>query len=107
MDNFVLLLIALLVLQILDAYTTLKVIDLGGGEGNPIMQKLFNKFGMKQVFAVKGAFVIWMGYLAGKDNIYWLYGLVAIYVAVIVNNFIAIRKQKEINKRLVMNRLNA
>ena len=107
MDNLILLLIALFILQILDAYTTLKVIDLGGGEGNKLTLKLFNTFGIKPVLFVKCFFVVWMGYLAGKDNIYWLYGLVAIYVAVIVNNFIQIRKQKEINKRLVMNRLNA
>ena len=95
MNTFTALLAILLALQILDGYTTVKGIKLGGGEGNPIMAKLISKFGLAQTLIIKGAVVMAIGYKAGLNGLIWLQMIIVIYVAVVIWNFRQIRAIKE------------
>ena len=53
--------------QVLDAYTTKKVIDLGGSEGNPILAGVFYLIGIKAGLILKLALMAWFGFYVAKN----------------------------------------
>jgi len=78
--------IALVVLQVLDYYTTTTILTLGGEELNPVMRWLMQRVGVEEALVVKGGFVILIGG-AFYDNIAMLGVLVAACVVVVAFNF--------------------
>lgn len=84
-----LLLIALILLQVGDAHSTLTILKQGGREANPVMQFAFTLFGSPlNAFIVKGIGVAVLGYfvlLPGPTIIIAM--LVLIYAAVVTNNY--------------------
>ncbi len=95
MNQFTALLALLLLLQVLDGYTTVTGIKLGGGEGNPILAKVISKLGLVPTLVIKGALVMAVGYKAGMQGLIWLQMIIVIYVAVVIWNFRQIRAIKE------------
>ena len=88
----------LLILQVLDSYSTLQVLRRGGVERNPIMRYLMGTFGVKTaVIACKGLgtvvflYVLYLGFI--PTVVLWCVNVV--YCVVVVNNFRHLRKQKE------------
>lgn len=85
-------LILIIALQLLDIATTHHALKTGiGHEANPVLNRLFSRYGHKRVlFTIKGAFVLWLVYFAphivtlGYDWVLW--AIAAVYVAVIINN---------------------
>jgi hypothetical protein len=84
----------LIALQLADLATTHYVLRKGiGTEANPLLKRLFDKFGHERVLLItKAAFIVWLLLLQGfiPDAVLWL--LVAFYVWVVVNNLRVIRK---------------
>lgn len=95
MNQFTALLALLLLLQVLDGYTTVKGIKLGGGEGNPILAKVISKLGLVPTLVIKGALVMAVGYKAGMQGLIWLQMIIAIYVLVVIWNYKVIRSLKD------------
>lgn len=85
--------IILALLQVADALTTLKALGYGGGELNPLMRSLFERFGVKPVLIVKGVAVAAAGFWLGDSVITW--ALVVFYFLVVANNVRVIRKLKK------------
>lgn len=80
----------LALLQVADAVTTLKVLALGGREMNPVMAKLFDRFGAKPVLVLKAAAVSAVGlWLTDYPAVIGL--VIAFYVVVVANNLIALK----------------
>lgn len=95
MNQFTALLALLLLLQVLDGYTTVKGIKLGGGEGNVILAKLISKLGLVPTLVIKGALVMAVGYKAGMQGLIWLQMIIGIYVLVVIWNYKVIRSLKD------------
>lgn len=95
MSQFTALLALLLLLQVLDGYTTVTGIKLGGGEGNAILAKLISKLGLVPTLVIKGALVMAVGYKAGMQGAIWLQMIIAIYVLVVIWNYKVIRSLKD------------
>ena len=95
METFIgFLIVLLIVLNGLDAYTTIKVISEGRGrEANPVMRFLIDKLGVYA--ALIGTKVIILGWMIWHINtyniygssIYMLAGIDAVYLYVVINNF--------------------
>ena len=81
------LLILLAVLQLLDGYTTTRILNSGGRELNPVMAKAFAKFGTQQTLIAKGVLVVLAGYIASLTTVWLLAGICAVYVVVIDHNW--------------------
>ena len=90
----------LIFLQLADIATTHYALRTGiGTEGNPVLRKLFDRFGHEPVLlAIKVAFIallVWaVPYIeaAGYRPVLW--GIAALYVWVVVNNARVILKSK-------------
>ncbi len=90
MSLTLILLIALAVLQVLDALTTRRVLDQGGRELNPVMRWAFGAIGFWPAIAIKGAFVVGLGSLMQ----FWpLAALCAFYGAVVAHNLRQTRRR--------------
>ena len=79
-------LIILALLQICDVLSTIRVLEAGGYERNPVVAKLMDRFGRfwwvpKIVLAAAAAALVWW---AGAVPLLWV--LNAVYAAVVVNN---------------------
>lgn len=87
------LLVALVVLQLLDAATTYyAVAKLGLTEANPVVRGAIEKLGLVPALALSKGAVFAVLYLCPMPL--WLYGLlVALYVVVVGNNAYHIKKQ--------------
>jgi hypothetical protein len=83
---------ALILLQLADIASTHYALKSGAGtEGNPILRRLFDKFGHEKVLlAIKGAFIAWLLWAAplleaaGYGAVLW--AIAALYVWVVWNN---------------------
>ncbi len=90
----------LIALQLADIATTHYALKSGAGtEGNPILRKLFDRFGHEKVLLViKGAFIAWLLWatpiLQASAYAWVVYLIVAIYAGVIVNNLKVIWRSK-------------
>ena len=82
------LLILLVVLQVLDAWSTWKVITTGRGvEGNPLLVPVMGAIGMAPTLSLKTVFVIACGVWIARENGLWaMAALDAFYIWVVVNN---------------------
>ena len=82
------LLIALLILQAIDAISTIYLLSREGfAEGNKVLKKLFDRFGMVPTLVViKGGFIAWVLYFQAQLPIEILGILCAGYVWVVYNN---------------------
>ena len=92
------LLIAALVLQVLDYLTTIKAIELGGREANPVVRKLMTKFGLKTGLGIAKlvgvvAVVILYNTEARVAEI-GLWALVLFYTFVVISNSYHIKNMK-------------
>ncbi len=87
---------SLVVLQILDVLTTIKVLELGGYEANPIMKKAMDKLGVMQaIIGIKCAYSLALFGAFIYLNIFWFWVIMNVfYFAIIVNNFIVIKRLK-------------
>lgn len=77
-------LLALAALQVADAYTTIKVINAGGRELNPVIKKLMGIFGMLPALVIKGAVVVAVAWLL--EPLY-VAAIAAVYTVVVVRNW--------------------
>jgi uncharacterized protein DUF5658 len=90
-------------LQLADGWTTVKVLQLGGVEENPVMSDLIDHFGVSAtMIAVKLAVIgllAWGTFHAHAfDNLQWVLGLVAaLYVVIVRNNLQVLKRQKQIH----------
>ena len=82
------LLLALVILNVLDIYTTIRILRHGGSEVNPIMSWLMDKLGVMPALIVPKTLLllaVWF-YLAIMPTIV-LAGLCCLYAAVILHNY--------------------
>ena len=88
--------VSLVVLQVLDILTTLKVLELGGYEANPIMKKAMDKFGVKQaLIGTKSAYCVALLGVFVYLNAFWFWVVMNLfYVGIIVNNVIVLKRLK-------------
>lgn len=85
------LLVVFLILQVLDFYTTYKILENGGKELNPVVAKLINKLGYYGLALIKllGIIPIFVTYAVLPTlYMFWLLLIVDIfYSIVIINNW--------------------
>ena len=78
----------LLVLQVLDAFTTHRILQKGGVELNPVLSYLFSKFGAVRVlFLSKAIIMSLIGYLYANEQATILAILAVVYTLVVANNW--------------------
>lgn len=78
---------ALVGLNLLDVYTTLKVLSQGGREINPVMAKLMHALGAVPALALTKAVVLGLVYWQLEAIPFWLLALlVGLYAAVVAHN---------------------
>lgn len=80
------------ILQVLDVLTTVYILDHGGRELNPALRFLMNKLGVKPALVLFKCLIIYAFYTPMPDLAMQV--VILFYVAVITNNFLAIRKLK-------------
>ena len=85
--------IAFVILQLADIYTTKTILDDGGREVNPVMAKLFEKFGVLPSLVVSKIVVAVLVYLYVQQHEIVMSLLVLFYLIVISNNFYQINKR--------------
>ena len=97
MDIHLILLVVLIALQVADIATTHYVLKTGiGTEANPVLNKLFQKFGHEPVLlTTKGAFIVFLLVVQHLIPVWALGGMVAFYLWVIWNNVRVIQKAKQ------------
>ena len=81
-----LLIILIGALQIGDVVTTEHLLNRGGSELNPVMKRLFIKFGMHNVLVVKALLVLTISILVSKYQPIALLAIAGLYVAVVAWN---------------------
>lgn len=87
------LLIVCIVLQILDGWSTMRVLDHGGRELNGVVAWLMNKLGREHGIIVAKALAVLLGIvLVIYKQPIPLAVLDAIYVAVVINNSLTMRR---------------
>jgi hypothetical protein len=87
----VLLLIALALLQALDAWTTWRVLSAGGRELNPAMRYAIARAGTVPALAVKGTIVVGLAWYFCMSEPWVLGALVLIYIGVVLFNFRSVK----------------
>lgn len=91
MSNLDMVLIAVMVLQALDAWTTLRVLRKGGFERNPVVGWLMGRFGQVAGLMAAKAVAVGCAVVAyrygGPYALHMLVIMGAIYAVVVVNNF--------------------
>lgn len=85
------LLIALALLQALDAWTTWRILGAGGRELNPVMRWVMAQIGVVPALVVKGVGVAVIGWVVFVPWPWVLGGVVLFYVGVVVFNFRSIK----------------
>lgn len=83
-------LILLALLQIGDWYTTRTILNNGGQELNPIIQKLINYLGLDTALITKGILVLTIAIITGPI-VTWIG--IALYSMVVTWNYIQMRNQ--------------
>ncbi len=84
-------------LQVADVFTTHRVLKNGGVELNPLLARLFTKFGHMQTLVVAKTLLLVLIWNIYYDIPEWvMVVLIALYVAVVVNNIRVIKSQKTI-----------
>ena len=90
----------MVVLQLLDGWTTAQVLRYGGNEENPLLETLFKDFGVNAtLIVVKGAVMVGLGYLTFHDRIFdehWTMMVIldVFYTGIVVQNFRVLKIQK-------------
>lgn len=75
-------------LQLLDHHSTLKALELGAREANPVVKFLMNRFGTETGLVIKTVFAIVVGYIAYTLGLtVALAVLNVIYMVVVGNNY--------------------
>ena len=97
MDVHLILLVALIALQVADIATTHYVLKTGiGTEANPVLNKLFQKFGHEPVLlTTKGAFIVFLLVVQSQLPAWVLGGLGVFYVAIVGNNVNVILRSRK------------
>ena len=90
----IILLAVFFITQVLDAYTTKKVLDLGGSEGNPILARVFDLIGIKAGLVLKMALMAWLGFYVAKNAPHLLPYFDAGTLLVVAWNYRNYRKMK-------------
>ena len=91
MTMTILLLIALAILQALDAWTTWRILSAGGRELNPAMRYAIAQAGLIPALVMKGAIVVALAWYFCLPYPWILGGIVAFYVAAVLFNFRSIK----------------
>jgi len=90
--------IFLILMQVADAASTYFILNKGGRELNPLMDKLFQKVGVKMGLGVSKGLAIVIIILAYTYTPIWLLGsLSALYALIIANNTYHVVKIKRTN----------
>jgi hypothetical protein len=71
-------------LQVADIYTTHRVLANGGRELNPLLAKLFARFGILQMLIPLKLSFLALAYLYIPEG--WVWGLSALYALIVANN---------------------
>ncbi len=91
------LLIIFTLLQLLDAWTTHKIIGSGGREMNPLLDRLFQKMGhIPGLLLTKGLLLalVWIAMLVFIPGWWWLVvALCVVYAVVVGHNLIQMREK--------------
>lgn len=87
----ILLLIALALLQALDAYTTWRILSAGGRELNPAMRYAIAQAGIIPALVAKGAIVVALAWYFCLPYPWILGGLVVFYAGAVLFNFRSIK----------------
>lgn len=89
-----LLLISIIILQILDIYTTHKALLLSKVyEANPVIRFLINKLGKTfGLLLIKFIFIGLLIFLYPYLPIYILIGIIVLYLGVVINNILVIKR---------------
>lgn len=82
----------MILLQIVDAWTTYDALRAGGYEANPIMRTLFERIGLREgLWVAKLLFLAYLIFMPITDPLQqWL--AIGVYVVVAINNFHTLRK---------------
>lgn len=89
----IILFVALCLLQVLDVYSTKRLLDANAAhEANIVMAFLVKKLGTLAGLALPKMAALVLLYLYAMQYPNGLFALVAVYVAVVVNNFTLMRK---------------
>ena len=94
MDLILALLLVFVVLQILDLYTTYKIISNGGQELNPVMRWVIQKFGLVTgISSAKAIFVamLFLLWYSSKLPLWFIIAADIAYVGVIIFNYKSIK----------------
>jgi hypothetical protein len=79
-------------LQLADMWTTHTILSQGGRELNPVLAKLFNKFGHLPVLVVfKSAVLVLVYFYVLPYNVV-MYLLISLYSVVVVHNYTQIKR---------------
>ena len=85
--------VTLVILNVLDIYTTLRVLRQGGEELNPVMDWLMDKVGVIPALIVpKATYLIAVGYFLTDLPSMVMFGLCCFYVLLVLHNFGEIKK---------------
>jgi ABC-type transport system involved in Fe-S cluster assembly fused permease/ATPase subunit len=90
MDLATTFLILLVLLQFGDGVTTINILEKGGKELNPVMNFLFDKFGVLPTFVATKILIVWCFWAA---NIWWATAIMcAVYTWVVWHNLGQLKK---------------
>jgi hypothetical protein len=95
MDDLIMAVVALAIfalLQVADVYTTMRILDKGGKELNPILNKLFAKYEPLPTLASIKALAI--GLMALADTFWLTVAFCVVYAAVVANNVRVLKGMK-------------
>ena len=82
-----------ILLQLLDWWSTTTILRAGGRELNPVLAKLFNRFGIQPaLIAYKVLIAVGCVYLAYAEFVEILAGICVIYLLVVGNNIWQMRR---------------
>lgn len=95
------LLITLIILQLLDVYTTKTALSLKNTvEANPVVKFLIDKLGLTfGLLSIKFLLVAVLIIAFPYTHLYALIGLNLLYVGIVINNFLVIRKNGNLYKK--------
>ncbi|MCR4304982.1 MAG: DUF5658 family protein [Gallionella sp.] len=88
----ILLLIALAILQALDAWTTWRILSAGGRELNPVMRYAISEAGLIPALIAKGAVVVALAWYFCLPYPWIMAGLVAFYLGAVLFNLRSIKR---------------
>ena len=83
---------AIALTQLIDWYTTLKILGASGYELNPVARKGQDLLGINGYLGVKAIAVTGLGYFAGTQSIYLAVAIFAVYAWANVHNWRQMKK---------------